>query len=278
MNFTHATFEVEEKVATLTLNRPEARNALSPEMRRDIDAAIDRVKEEAGTGIRALIVTGAGGAFCAGGDVKAMHARSTLGDGKPAANSGPSAHAGRAGMRMAHTRLIELMNLEVPVIMAVDGPAAGGGCNLALAGDFVLASERAVFIQSFVRIGLVPDWNGLFILPRLVGLQKAKELMFTGRKVRAAEAKELGLVHSVHKPEALMPAARKMARKFTRAPTAAIGMMKNLLNQSFHLDPKTMLEFEALAQGTARLEPYHVEAVARFSKKEPALFDWDAED
>lgn len=278
MAFTHATFEVEDKVATLTLNRPEARNALSPEMRRDIDAAIERVKDEAGTGIKALIITGAGGSFCAGGDVKAMHARSTLGDGKPAANAAPSAHAGRAGMRAAHTRLIELMNLEVPVICAVDGAAAGGGCNFALAGDFVLASERAVFIQSFVKIGLVPDWNGLFILPRLVGLQKAKELMFTGRKVRAAEAKELGMVHSVYKPEDLMPAARKMAKKFTRASTAAIGMMKNLLNQSFHLDPKTMLEFEALAQGTARLEPYHAEAVARFSKKEPALFDWDAED
>lgn len=278
MAFTHATFEVEDKVATLTLNRPEARNALSPEMRRDIDAAIERVKDEAGTTIKALIITGAGGSFCAGGDVKAMHARSSLGDGKPAAGNAPSAHAGRAGMRAAHTRLIELMNLEVPVICAVDGAAAGGGCNFALAGDFVLASERAVFIQSFVKIGLVPDWNGLFILPRLVGLQKAKELMFTGRKVRAAEAKELGMVHSVHKPEDLMPAARKMAGKFTRASTAAIGMMKNLLNQSFHLDPKTMLEFEALAQGTARLEPYHAEAVARFSRKEPALFDWDAED
>lgn len=265
MQFTHIKLEVDRNVATLTLNRPEARNALSPEMRRDIDTALGILKAGAGSEFRALIITGAGGAFCAGGDVKAMNERRAS-----------TAHAGRARMRDGHNRLIELMNLEMPVIVAVDGPAAGGGCNLALAGDFILASDRAVFIQSFVRIGLVPDWNGLFLLPRLVGLQKAKEIMFSGRRVYAEEAKSLGIVHSIYSQKDLLPAAQRMARKFCRAPTETIGLMKNILNQSFNLDVKAVLELEAYAQGVAQTGEYHRDAVARFTRKEPALFDWDA--
>ncbi|MDQ8729824.1 enoyl-CoA hydratase-related protein [Bradyrhizobium sp. LHD-71] len=139
-----------------------------------------------------------------------------------------------------------------------------------------MASERAVFIQSFVRIGLVPDWNGLFLLPRLVGLQKAKEIMFTGRRIGAHEAKELGIVHSVHATEKLMDAAREMARRFCNAPTRAIGLSKAILNQSLHLDPKTVLDLEAYAQSAARTDAYHQAAVQRFVQKQPALFDWDA--
>ncbi|MGE0152038.1 MAG: enoyl-CoA hydratase/isomerase family protein [Reyranellaceae bacterium] len=266
--FEHIEFAIDDGVATLTLNRPEARNALSMPMRRDLDAALAILKARAGDEVKALILTGAGGAFCAGGDVKAMHQRSGAGD----------AFAARERLREAHNRLLDLMNLEMPVIVAVDGAAAGAGFSLSLVGDFILASSRAFFAQSFVRIGLVPDWNGLFLLPRLVGLQKAKELMFTGRRIGATEAQELGLVHAVYPPEELMDAARDMARRFRDAPTRTIGLTKNILNQSLHLDPRAVLELEAFAQATARSSDYHKAAVRRFVEKQPALFDWDAAD
>jgi len=268
MTFQQISFEVDDGVATLTLNRPEARNALSPEMRREIDAVLPILKTEAGKSIRALIFTGAGGHFCAGGDVKAMHER--RGD--------TSAFGGRDRLREAHNRLTDLMNLEMPVIVAVDGAAAGAGFNLALVGDFVLASERAFFVQSFVRIGLVPDWNGFHLLPRLIGLNKARELMLTGRRVRAQEALALGLVHSVHPPQRLMDEARRMARRFLKAPTRAIGLSKMMLHQSFHLDARALLELEAFAQATARDSQYHRDAVARFVARQPPMFDWDAPD
>ena len=165
----------------IRLNRPERRNAYDEDMARTMIGAV-----EAAADAEAVVVTGAGGAFCAGGDVKAMKTRSQT----PAAS--------RRRMRAYHTRLYELMNLELPVIVAVDGAAAGAGFNFALAGDFILASERAFFLQAFGRIGLVPDWGGFFLLPRLVGLQKAKELVFTARRVDAEEARQLVIVYDVH--------------------------------------------------------------------------------
>lgn len=257
-------FETKDHIATITLNRPEALNAFTEEM---IGAWVEALQEcRDNDDIHVVVLTGAGRAFCAGGDVKAMHKRRGAGD----------AFAARERLREAHNRLLDLMNLEMPVIVAVDGAAAGAGFSLSLVGDFILASSRAFFVQSFVRIGLVPDWNGLFLLPRLVGLQKAKELMFTGRRIDAAEARELGLVHAVYPAEELMDAAREMARRFCDAPTGAIGLTKNILNQSLHLDPRAVLELEAFAQATARSSDYHKAAVQRFVEKQPALFDWDA--
>jgi 2-(1,2-epoxy-1,2-dihydrophenyl)acetyl-CoA isomerase len=261
-------FELDGGIATLTLNRPQARNALSMDMRRDLDEALVLLKAQAGREIRALILTGAGGHFCAGGDVKAQHERAQRGAGSPM--------EARQRLREAHVRLLDLVNLEMPVIVAVDGAAAGAGFSLALVGDFILASDRAVFIQSFGRLGLVPDWNSLYLLPRLVGLQKAKELVFTARRVGAAEAQRIGLVHSVHSPPSLMAAARRLARRFTHASTTSIALSKNIMNQAFHLDNRAVLELEALAQAVARDSDFHREAVSRFTQKQPALFDWDA--
>jgi 2-(1,2-epoxy-1,2-dihydrophenyl)acetyl-CoA isomerase len=263
-------FKIHDAVATLTLDRPEVRNALSLQMRAELDEVMAQLKFEAGKGIKALILTGAGGHFCAGGDVKAQSARASGDRGTPM--------EGRARLREAHPRLIELANLEMPVIVAVDGAAAGAGFSLALAGDFILASERAFFVQSFGRLGLVPDWNSLYLLPRLVGLQKAKELIFTARRLPAREAMALGIVHSVHEPQALMAAAERMARKLIRASPAAIALSKNILNQSLHLDNRAVLEMEAMAQTIARDSDFHREAVRRFAAHEPALFDWEAPD
>lgn len=263
-------FQIEDHVATLTLDRPEARNALSLQMRAELDEVLGQLKAGAGQQIKALILTGANGHFCAGGDVKAQHARAT--------NDKGTLMDGRARLREAHPRLIELANLDLPVIVAVDGAAAGAGFSLALTGDFILASERAYFVQSFGRLGLVPDWNSLYLLPRLVGLQKAKELVFTTRRLPAREALALGIVHSVHEPGALMAAARQLARKLTRASPTAIALSKNILNQSLHLDNRAVLEMEALAQTIARDTDFHREAVRRFATREPALYDWEAPD
>ena len=172
----HTIFDVTDGIATLTLNRPEAKNALSNEMRVELDAAMAECTARAGDDIKVLIITGAGGAFCAGGDVKGMGERSK----DPIAN--------RTRMRGSHDTMYQLTHLELPVISLVDGPAAGAGCNMALSADFVLATPRAFFVQAFGRIGLVPDWGGFYVLPRMVGLQKAKELVFTARRVYAEEA------------------------------------------------------------------------------------------
>ena len=208
----HTLFDVADGIATLTLNRPEAKNALSNEMRVELERALDECRDRAGDDIKVLIITGAGGAFCAGGDVKGMGERSK----DPIAN--------RDRMRSSHDTMYKLAHLELPVIALVDGPAAGAGANIALSADFVLATPRGFFMQAFGRIGLVPDWGGFYVLPRMVGLQKAKELVFTARRVHAEEAKELGMVYDIVGQETAMNEAREFASRFCNASTSAIGI------------------------------------------------------
>jgi 2-(1,2-epoxy-1,2-dihydrophenyl)acetyl-CoA isomerase len=265
MEFKHILFEIEDEIATITMNRPEARNALSPEMRVEFDAVLSILKEAAGDTVKAVILTGAGGAFCAGGDVKAMVDRSNH-----------TAEAARVRMRTSHNRVYDIMNLELPVIAAVNGPAAGAGCNLALACDFILATPRSIFMQAFGRIGLVPDWGGFFTLPRIVGLQRAKDLVMTARKLGAEEAKEMGIVYEIHPEDQLMERAREFAGRFRKASTTAIALSKNILNQSFNLDHRAVLEMEAFAQAVCNGSAYHQAAVQRFVDKEPPLFNWEA--
>ena len=262
----HTLFEVSDEIATLTLNRPEAKNALSNEMREEMQTAFDECAARAGDDIKALIITGAGGAFCAGGDVKGMGERSK----DPIAN--------RSRMRGSHDTMYQLTHLELPVISLVDGPAAGAGANIALSADFVLATPRAFFMQAFGRIGLVPDWGGFYVLPRMVGLQKAKELVFTARRVYAEEAKQLGMVYDIVGQETAMAEARAFASRFRNAPTQAIGIAKNILNQAHNQDHRTLIELEASGQSIARMSAFHTEAVRRFRDKEPSLFDWEAMD
>lgn len=264
--YKHVIFEIADEIATITLNRPEAKNALSREMGQELSDALDVCKAQGGDSVKAIILTGAGGAFCAGGDVKAMGQRDK------------SAPPNRARMQSSHDRMMQLMNIELPVIALVDGPAAGAGANIALAADFVLATPRAMFMQAFGRIGLVPDWSGFFVLPRLVGLQVAKDLVFTARKVGAAEAKELGMVYRLVGQDTAMDEARALARRFRTASPTAIGIAKNILNQSFNHDHKTLLELEAMGQAIAQTSDYHKAAVQRFRDKEPSIFDWEAMD
>jgi 2-(1,2-epoxy-1,2-dihydrophenyl)acetyl-CoA isomerase len=231
-------------------------------MRPALAAAIAQMRDDAS--VHTVILTGAGGAFCSGGDISAMldPARTGL--------------TFRKGMRELHQWFPELVNLEKPVIAAVDGPAFGAGLGLALAADFVLATRRAKFCAVFGRIGLVPDLGALHLLPRIVGQQKAKELVFTARTVDAEEAKQLGMVYDiVEDGAALTEAALALARRFGQASTAAIGMAKTIMNQSFESDARTIAELESYAQAMCRSSPYHQDAVQRFKAKESLRFDWD---
>jgi len=265
MNLTHALCSIEDGLATITLNRPESRNALSEDMRRDFDQIIADIKPKLGDEVKAVLLTGAGHSFCAGGDVKAMQ------DPKRA-----DLVWGRARMRGSHQRLFEIRNLECPVVAAVNGFAAGAGFGLALMADFIFAGPSTRFACSFSRIGLMPDWGLIHTLPRAVGMQKAKDLIFTARRVKPEEAQSMGLVHTIVDEDArLVPAATAFARRFCNASTAAIGLSKVILNTSFESDHRTVLEAEGLGQPHLSTTPFHKEAVRRFAEKEAPMFDWE---
>jgi 2-(1,2-epoxy-1,2-dihydrophenyl)acetyl-CoA isomerase len=164
------------------------------------------------------------------------------------------------------------MNLEKPVIGAINGVAAGAGCNLALSCDILIASEAARFIQVFLRRGLIADMGGTFFLPRLIGLARAKQLMFSADEVDARRALELGLVNKIVPEDELMPAAMELAQRLAHGPTRAIGMMKNMLNRSFESDLETALEREAAMQGIAISTSDVKEGVMSFFEKRPPDF------
>ena len=175
-------FEVDGGVATITMNRPQARNALDAAMKDAFAEIVPRVASDAS--IRAVVLAGAGGAFCAGGDLRGMAAV------RPAM----TLDGWRQRMREVQPWLIQLIELDKPLVAAVDGPAYGAGFGLALAADFVVASPRARFCLSFMKVGLGPDFGAVYTLPRVVGVQRAKELMLSAREVPADEALRLGLV------------------------------------------------------------------------------------
>jgi 2-(1,2-epoxy-1,2-dihydrophenyl)acetyl-CoA isomerase len=160
-----------------------------------------------------------------------------------------------------------LYMLEKPVIAAVNGPAVGAGFNIALAADIIIASDKAVFSQIFTRLGLVPDLGGMYLLTRVVGLNKAKELCFTARKIDAAEAFALGIVNRVVPAQELMPAARTLAREIAVGPPTALAMIKTLLNKSSTSTLEQMLEYESYAQTLAYTTTEHREGVAAFREK-----------
>lgn len=253
----------DDGVAVFEHLRPQARNPLTMELRDDYAEMVAKVQA---CGARALVLAGGGGAFCGGGDVKTMHAR--LADGSQAAGV-------RRRLQDMHAWLQRLRDLEIPVIAAVDGPAWGGGFAIALCADFILATPRASFCMVFLRIGALPDMGAIHLLPRAIGLTKAKELLMTGRKVSAQEGERLGFVHSLHAPETLQEEALAMARRFLAAPRVALGLTERLTNRAYELDAATLAELEAVAQVACLAEPEHAQALERFVRKEPMRYDWD---
>ncbi|KNZ33223.1 MAG: enoyl-CoA hydratase [Methylibium sp. NZG] len=253
-------YTVQDHVATVTLNRPAQRNALDETMKRELTQVVREV--QADRGVRALVIAGSGGAFCAGGDIRGM--QGTVLDSA----------GGRARMIDIHEFIGPLIQLDRPVIAAVDGAAYGAGFSLALAADFVLASPQARFCMSFMRVGLVPDCGAFYTLPRVVGAQRAKELMLSAREVGVDEALRLGIVMEVHPADVLLARAQAVAASFVHAGPAAVSMIKRAVAASGHNDLNALLEIEANAQAVAFGTPQHREAVGRFLGKQPALFQW----
>lgn len=257
-------FDVSDGIATLSFNRPAQKNAMDGTMKEEIGEVIGRVRRD--RDIRALILTGAGGAFCSGGDLRGIAARDLDSEGW------------RNRLLDLHEWLAGLITLDRPVIAAVDGVAYGAGFSLALTADFILATPRARFCMSFLRIGGVPDCGAFYTLPRIVGVQRAKELMLSARELGTEEARQLGIVLEIHEPERLMPRARALAASFVGAPPAAVSLSKRALAASLGSDLQTMLELEASGQAVAFGTAYHREAVARFGRKEASMFQWPTND
>ncbi|MFJ3497647.1 enoyl-CoA hydratase/isomerase family protein [Streptomyces sp. NPDC086091] len=223
-------------VTTLTLNRPEALNALTPALRDRLIALLGDASAD--PDVRAVVLTGTGRGFCAGADL-----RGSGGGGERVA--GDVART----LRLGAQRLIgAVLDCEKPVIAAVNGTAAGLGAHLALACDLVLATESARFVEVFVRRGLVPDGGGAYLLPRLVGPQRAKELMFFGDTLTAPEAARLGLVNRVVPPGELAATAQAWADRLATGPTRALALTKQLVNASLDSDRATAFAAEAAAQ------------------------------
>jgi 2-(1,2-epoxy-1,2-dihydrophenyl)acetyl-CoA isomerase len=258
MGFSTILMDRADGVATVTLNRPEARNAIDLVMRRELLTALDEL--EADVASRVVLLTGAGGHFSAGGDVKTMAAKRQT----------PT--EGRTRVESLNRFVIRLFEFPKPTIAMVDGFAVGAGCNIALACDVLIASDRARFGEVFARIGLVPDGGGTWLLPRLVGLAKAKELVFSADIIEAAEALQIGLVNRVVPAAELEKTARALAGRIAAGPPAALSLAKALLNRSATVDLATSLGFEAYAQAQAITTDDHVEGVRAFLEKRPPRF------
>ena len=252
-------FTVDAQAAWITLNRPDARNAINDQMREELFAALAECRSN--PEIRAVVLTGAGKGFCTGADLSRS-------GGGPV---GPG--AAREMMKTRSQRLIRaLWELEKPVLAAVNGVAAGVGSHLAFACDLVIAAAEARFIEVFVRRGLALDGAGAYLLPRLVGLSKAKELVFFGDDLPAEEAMRIGLVNKVVPGDQLAATAREWATRLAQGPTFALGMSKRLLNRSLEVDLETSLEDEAFAVSLVTQSEDTKEGMRAFVERRTPVF------
>jgi 2-(1,2-epoxy-1,2-dihydrophenyl)acetyl-CoA isomerase len=255
---------IEAGVATLTMSRPEARNALSGEMKDAFAATVPALARD--PAVRAIVLTGAGGAFCAGGDLRSM----------VAVRDQMDVEGWRRRMTDVQPWMRALVELDKPLIAAVDGVAYGAGFSLALMADFVVATPRARFCMSFMKVGLVPDFAAMHTLPRAVGVQRARELMLSAREVGVEEALRLGLVMECVPADALLARAQALAHSFTGASPLAVSLVKRELGMSLATDLNTALAAEADHQALCFQSQYHIGAVKAFLDKQPAAFQWPA--
>ena len=249
---------VEDKVAIVTLNRPEVRNAINDALRAELVALLERVAAD--EGVRAVVLTGKGKAFCAGGDITGMKERLKAPVGQVAFN-------GWRRQSQTHKSVALLHGMPKVVIAAVNGAAAGLGCDMALACDFILASEQAVFTMSFVKRGLVSDGGGMYFLPRRVGLPRAKELIFTGRLVDAKEALAIRLADRVTSPDMLIADAVAWARELSQASSASIAFSKAILDRTFESTEEQIFALGREAQAVCYTTAEHRDAVTAFLEK-----------
>lgn len=263
MNNTYRTlrFESSNQIATLTLDNAVKRNALDGVMREELADVVRIVRHD--HGIRALVIAGANGHFCAGGDLRGI------------ADAGLDNQGWLTRFHDLHEWLQTLIALDRPIIAAVDGSAFGAGFSLALVADFVLATPRARFCMSFLKVGLVPDCGAFYTLPRIVGIQRAKELMLSAREIDANEALRLGIAMELHAPDQLLPRAQALAASFVQASPLAVSLIKRTLAPSGG-ELAALLGREASAQALAMGTECHRTAVKRILSKESPPFQWPA--
>ncbi len=237
MTYETIRLDIADNIATITLNRPERLNAMPPQMADEISEALDNLG-----GARCVLITGEGRAFCSGADLSARGEAA-------AAGSGQGAYA--ALTKSYNPLMLKLAKLNVPVITAVNGPAAGIGCSLALASDFAIAGKSAYFLQAFVNIGLVPDGGASWVLPRLIGKARATEMMLLGEKISGEKAADWGLVYKCGEDADLLAEANAVAARLANGPTVALGIMRQNLAAALDADYATALLREAEGQRIA---------------------------
>lgn len=250
-------FEIQDQVGIITLNRPKVYNSFNREMALAMQARL--AESEKDSDIRAIYITGSGKAFSAGQDLE-----------EAIDPEGP----GISKILLEHYNPIieKLRNIEKPIVCAVNGVAAGAGANMAFACDITIASASASFIQAFSKIGLIPDSGGTYLLPRMVGRQKATALMMLGDKISATEAEAMGMIYKVCSDNTFADEAMAIAKKLAQMPTIGLGLTKRALNHSFTNDLTTQLAIEEQLQSAAAQTEDYQEGVAAFLEKRKAEF------
>jgi len=250
-------YQVDNGIATITLNRPDVFNAFDDTQSYELQDALKLAKRD--KEVRVIVLTGAGKAFCSGQDLKAI------------ANA--ENRSLRDSLDKRYNPIIKAMrSMPKPIIGRINGVAAGAGCSLALACDFVVASEYASFIEVFINVGLVLDSGSSYFLPRLVGSARAFEMSTMGNKVKAEQALEWGIINRVAKADELDSVVDEVAQYYANAPTKAVALMKQMLNKSFHSDLDEMLEYEACCQEIAGNSADYKEGVSAFNEKRKPKF------
>lgn len=267
MEFNKVKVDMDGDVAILILNDPKALNAVSPDMLEGLADALEWI-DTPDNGVRCVIMTGEGRGFCAGANLAG--GRPGERPGEQRSNAQPD--AGQALEQKYHPILRKIRKLKMPFITAVNGPAAGVGMSFALMGDMVLAAKSSYFLQAFRRIGLVPDGGSTYLLPRLIGVARAKELSLLGEKLPADTALSWGLINRVHDDDALLSEAMTMAKELASGPTRTLGLIREAYADSFDNTYEEQLDKERWLQREAGRTEDFKEGVKAFLEKRPAAF------
>jgi 2-(1,2-epoxy-1,2-dihydrophenyl)acetyl-CoA isomerase len=263
MAYTTITLDAFDGVAVLKFNRPQVLNGLTVELLVEFDHALDTIMAP-DSGLRCVLLTGEGRGFSSGADLASGVASKASGSGK--------IDAGRVLETHFNPLLERLMKMPIPLVTAVNGPAAGAGCSFAIAGDIVIAAQSAYFLQAFVNIGLVPDVGSTWMLPRLIGKARAQAMMMLGEKVPAQTALDWGMIYKVVADADLMPTAMAIAKKLADGPTTAIGLIRRQVRASYENTLTQQLRLEREDQLTAGQTSDFIEGVSAFLQKRPAAF------
>jgi len=256
-------YEQRDRIVLLTLNKPKARNPIDPDVIDALEAAVKRINSD--TSVSCVVLTGAGDAFCAGGNVKEMQERKGMFGGSPVEM--------RRGYQHGIQRVpLAMYSLEVPSIAAVNGPAVGAGCDLAMMCDLRIAAEEAGFAESFLRVGLISGDGGAWFLPRVLGITRAYEMAFTGDMISAAKAEAWGAVSQVVAKDKLLDEAFALAGRIVRHPPQSLRMMKRLVRDGLESTLPQNLELASLMQAAAQHTEDQKEAIDAFLAKRAPVF------